>query len=102
MMRTRIQAQAPSSVDVYVERYVQNKRTNLTCSCRPICPVTAGLFSKQLGKLTWMGLLDDEHDEEEEGRINDDSCQSFEPHENEAPEESILEEKLHAAKGSSN
>ena len=49
-----------------------------------------------------MGLLDDEHDEEEEGRINDDSCQSFEPHENEAPEESILEEKLHAAKGSSN
>ena len=39
-------------------------------------------------------LLDDEDDEEEEGMINADSCQRLESHENEAPEESLLEEKI--------
>ena len=39
-------------------------------------------------------LLDDEDDEEEEGMINADSCQRLESHENEAPEESLLEEKV--------
>jgi hypothetical protein len=47
-------------------------------------------------------LLDEEDNKEEEGMINAESCQSFDPREIDAPDESLLAETIAAAKSSPN
>jgi hypothetical protein len=49
-----------------------------------------------------MAFLNEEDDEEVEGMINAESCQSFDPRENDAPDESLLKVKFRAAKSSPN
>jgi hypothetical protein len=42
--------------------------------------------------------LDEEDDNEEEGKINAESCQSFDPRKNDAPDEALLKETIAGCK----